>query len=208
MTELGKVPAWYLADNIINRWRLVSIWYLVEAVPKTDLGCNKCQRITCSLGCKSRRTAQTSIDLDYAIIHITVRTECKLNVALSDNTQVTDNINRKLMQIIQLLAGKCLGRRDHYTLTGMDSERVEVLHITDSETLVIFIPHYLKLNLLPSLKRLLHKDLRRESEGLSGNGIELSLIVTESRTETSKSISGPQNDRIAHIICSSPCLFD
>ena len=44
----------------------------------------------------------------------------------------------------------------------MDSERVEVLHVADRYTVVVFVPDYLILNLFPALERFLDKYLRRE----------------------------------------------
>ena len=65
-------------------------------------------------------------------------------------------------QEVIVLVRKCLGRSYNDTLSGMDSERVEVLHVADRYTVVVFVPYYLILNLFPALERFLHKYLRRE----------------------------------------------
>ena len=61
----------------------------------------------------------------------------------------------------------------------MDSERVEVLHVADGDTVVILVTDHLILNLFPALERLLHENLRRERESLGAKFLKLLVIVTE-----------------------------
>ena len=89
----------------------------------------------------------------------------------------------------------------------MDSERVEVLHIADSDTVVIFITDHLILNLFPALERLLHKNLRRERESLGTKFFKLLVIVTETRTQTAKSIGSTDNQRITEFMGGTPGLL-
>ena len=49
----------------------------------------------------------------------------------------------------------------------MDTERVEVLHITDGDTVVVAVTDDFVLDFLPSLEALLYEDLRGEGEGLT-----------------------------------------
>ena len=65
-------------------------------------------------------------------------------------------------QEVIVFVRKCLGRSYNDTLSCMDSERVEVLHVADRYTVVVFVPDYLILNLFPALERFLDKYLRRE----------------------------------------------
>ena len=49
----------------------------------------------------------------------------------------------------------------------MNTERVEVLHITDGDTVVVAVTDDLVLDFLPALEALLYEDLRGEGEGLA-----------------------------------------
>ena len=55
-----------------------------------------------------------------------------------------------------------LGWSDDDTLTGMDSQWVEVLHVTNGDTVVVTVTNDLILNLLPALQALLYQYLWRE----------------------------------------------
>jgi hypothetical protein len=72
------------------------------------------------------------------------------------------HLDCEVMEELTFLGAEGLRRSDNDGLTGMDSEWVEVLHVTDSDTVVIAVTHHLVLDLLPSLERLLYEDLRRE----------------------------------------------
>ena len=61
----------------------------------------------------------------------------------------------------------------------MDSQRVEVLHITNGDTVVVAVAHHFILYLLPSLETLLHKHLWRESECLLSELVQFLLVVSE-----------------------------
>ena len=51
---------------------------------------------------------------------------------------------------------------DDDTLTGMDAQWVEVLHVTNCDTVVVTVANYLILNLFPALQALLYQYLWRE----------------------------------------------
>ena len=64
---------------------------------------------------------------------------------------MTDNPDGQLAEEIIVLIGQCLGRSHDYALSCMDAERVEILHVADCNTIVIFVPDYLIFNLFPYL---------------------------------------------------------
>ena len=81
----------------------------------------------------------------------------------------------------------------------MDAQRVKVLHVTNCDTVVVAVAHYLILYLLPSLQALLNQYLRRERECLLGELDEFLLVVSKTRTESTESISSTDDDRIAKL---------
>ena len=79
----------------------------------------------------------------------------------------------------------------------MDAQRVEVLHVTNGDTVVETVAHHLILYLFPSLQRLLYQYLWRERESLLSLCQQLFLIIAEARTQTTQGIGSTQNDREA-----------
>ena len=65
----------------------------------------------------------------------------------------------------------------------MDTERVEVLHITDGDTVVVAVTYDLVLDFLPAFEALLYEDLRGEGEGLATKFVKLSFVVAEAATQ-------------------------
>ena len=73
--ELTQVPARNLTYAVVQcrfeegrscfSYRVLQV---EQSVAQSQLSCNESQRITCSLRCQCRRTAQTGIYLDYAVV--------------------------------------------------------------------------------------------------------------------------------------------
>ena len=73
---------------------------------------------------------------------------------------MADDSYRKLAEQVVLMVGEGLRGSDHDTLAGMDSERVEVLHVADRDAVVVAVAHHLVFYLLPALEGLLYQHLR------------------------------------------------
>ena len=97
---------------------------------------------------------------------------------------------------------------DDDTLTSMDSQWVEVLHVTNCDTVVVTVANYLILNLLPALQALLYQYLWREREGLLSELVQLLLIICETRTESTQGVSSTDDDRITELGSSLAGLLD
>ena len=80
---------------------------------------------------------------------------------------------------VELLVGQCLGRGYNYAFPSVDTERIEILHIADSDAVVIAISHHFILDFLPSAQRFFHEHLRRERESLGGNDAQFLLVLAE-----------------------------
>ena len=167
-TELGEVPTWNLTNDIVEGWFEECrgglgdrVLQLEQAIAHTQLGSHEGERITRCLRCQCRRTAQAGVNLNDAII-LALRVEGILHVALSHYTDVTHNLDRQCAQLVILAVGECLRRSDDDTLTRVNTERVEILHVTYGDTVVVLVAHNLIFNLLPSLETLLDEHLGRE----------------------------------------------
>ena len=186
--KLGKVPTWNLTNQIIELGSLVcTVWCthltnLVKCISQSNLCCHKSQRITCCLWCKCRWTTQTSINLNYTIV-ICLGIECILDITLTYYTEMTYSLNRYLLHKLDLLFCKRTCWSHHNRLTGVDSQRIEVLHACYCKTVIIGITYNLELNLFPSFEGLLDKNLVWESKCTLGQLPETLLIAAYTATE-------------------------
>ena len=58
-----------------------------------------------------------------------------------------------------LFVGQRLGRADNDRIAGMDSDRIEVFHVTDGDCGIVCITHYLIFDLLKAFDALFDQDL-------------------------------------------------
>ena len=75
---------------------------------------------------------------------------------------MTDNLDGEGTELMILSIAQGLRWSDDDTLTGMDAQWVEVLHVTNGNTVVVTVANHLILNLFPTLQALLYQYLWRE----------------------------------------------
>ena len=121
---------------------------------------------------------------------------------------MTDNLDGEGTELMILRIAQGLRWSDDDTLTSMDSQWVEVLHVTNCDTVVVTVANYLILNLFPALQTLLYQYLWREREGLLSELVQLLLVVCETGTETTQGVSSTDDDRIAELGSSLAGLLD
>ena len=71
---------------------------------------------------------KTTDDFNHAIFGC-LGMQCTLDVALSDNTQVTDDVGGCLSKNVVLAVGQSWGGSHDHRISGMDTERIKVIHI-------------------------------------------------------------------------------
>ena len=106
--ELGEIPTRNLNDHVVEggleegagglRHRVLQV---EEAVAKTQFGSNESQGIAGGLAGECRRTRQTGVDLDDAIV-LAVGVEGILHVTLADNADMADNLDSEGTQLVIL----------------------------------------------------------------------------------------------------------
>ena len=82
-----------------------------------------------------------------------------MNVALSHDSQVPNDIDGRGSKHVVILVRQSLGRSHNDGVTSVDTERVKVLHVADSNAVVCSITNDLILDLLPALERLFDQNL-------------------------------------------------
>ena len=95
---------------------------------------------------------------------------------------------RNLLQLLHLFVGERAGRSYHDTLAGVYAQRVEVLHRSNGEAVVVGIAYHLELNLLPSFERFLNENLRSKGECRLSKLAESLFVGADARAETSQGI--------------------
>ena len=164
--ELIKRPLGELNGNVVQ-CRLEQgaclmgyrIAQLVHSIADGYLGGNLGYRVTGRLGRQSRRTADARVNLYYGVFK-RIRLECELNVATAFYTQRMNNIECRSAQHLVFLIRQSHAGRDNYTVTGMHSNGIEVLHRADRDCVTLGIAHDLELDFLPAGYALFDKHLR------------------------------------------------
>ena len=112
-----------------------------------------------------------------------------------------------LAELVVFVICQRLRGSDDDTLTRVDTERVEVLHITDGDTVVVAVTYDLVLDFLPALEALLYEDLRGEGEGLATQLVKLSFVVAEAATQATESVGGTDDDGVAQLLGCTTRIF-
>ena len=164
--ELAQVPTGHLGNNVVKRGLEVGssrasdgVGQLRQSVSQTDLCSGVSERVASSLGSESGRTRETSVDLNDTVVE-TIRRKSVLNVTLSNDTQVTNDLDSGSAEHVVLLITEGLRRRDDDTVTSVDAERIKVLHVADGNAVISGITDDLVFGLLPALERLFDENLR------------------------------------------------
>ena len=85
--------------------------------------------------------------------------KCKLYVTSAGHSKLADNLQCRRTKHLVLLIGQGLGWCHNNTVTGMNTNRIQIFHITYGNAISVAVAHYLILDLFPSGNTSLHKNL-------------------------------------------------
>ena len=120
---------------------------------------------------------------------------------------MADDADGKLTQFMVFLVCQRLGRSNHDGLAGVDTQRVEVLHVADRDTVVVTVTHHFILDFLPTAERFLHQYLGRERESLLYQYVQFFLIVAEAGAQTSQCIGCTYDNGITQLTGCTTCIL-
>ena len=104
-------------------------------------------------------------------------------------------------QPLIFLVGQGLGRRDDDGIPGVDSHRVEVLHIADGDAVVAPVADDLVFDLLPAVQVLLDEHLRDAAvERALQRGFEVAFFANDVAALSAQRVGPPQHDRKADLL--------
>ena len=107
------------------------------------------KRISRSLTGKCGTSGESSVHFDNAV-SLGFRIERELNVTLSDNTEMSHDFLGDLTKHEVLSVGQGLRRSHNDGITRVNSERIEILHVTHGNAVVVdvsddFVPVFERL---------------------------------------------------------------
>ena len=154
-----------LNHTVIQHWLEAGIglsgngvFNLIQCVAQRDLRSHLCDRVSRRLTCQRGRTAHTGIYLDDAVLE-GIRLQGILYVTASGNVQLGNNIECRRTQHLVFLVTQRLRRRNNDGIASMHAHRIDIFHVTYSDTVAGSIPHHLVLDLLPASDTALHQHL-------------------------------------------------
>ena len=108
---------------------------------------------------------------------------------------MADNFAGKFLQHGKLFVIERTGRSNYDTFTGVYPQRVDIFHAGNGETVVVLVADYLELDFFPAFQRFFYKNLRRVGECVFGKSFQFFLIITESASHTTESVSRTYDQR-------------
>ena len=167
-----------------------------------------CNRITRSFRSKCRRTRNPRINFNKIILEW-VRVKCKLNIASALNFKFTDNAKCRITKHLIFLIRKCLARADHHRVTCMNTDRVDIFHITNCDSSIICITHYFVFDFLIAFNTLFHKYLmnRWKCKSIFHHNHKFFFIIGKATACTAKCKCRAKNNRESYFSCSFKSVF-
>ncbi len=99
-----------------------------------------------------------------------------------------------VLQHLHLALGERAGGSHHNRFAGVNAQWVEILHGSNGEAAVVGIADALELNLLPSLERLFHQNLRGKGEGALGQFDEGFLVGADAAAQSAQCVGRTNHD--------------
>ena len=131
-----------------------------------------------------------------------------MNVTFTNNPQMPNNLNSASPQQMILLIAQSLRRCNDDGITSVSTKRVKVLHVTNSNAVVLRITDNLVLDFLPALHGAFHENLGGEGKGGGSKLAEFVVIVGETGTETAEGKSGTDDDGVADLVGGGDGIVD
>ena len=198
----------HIVESRFERSRSVSNLDFVEAKANGDFSTNASDRVTASFRSKSWRTAHARVHLDEVVVE-RVRVECILHVTTTFDLQFANDFESRVAEELILFVSKSLRRTNNDRVASVDADRVDVFHITDSDSSVVSIAHHFVFDFFEAFDTLFYEHLvyRRKSEGIAHDFAEFLFVVGKTTTSTTESKCRAKYNRITDFFGSFETLF-
>ena len=126
-----------------------SVRNLIQCIAQSNLCSNFSNRITCSFTCQCGRTTYTRVYLNNTVFK-TLRMKSVLYVTSACDSKLCDNIQRRSTKHLVFFVSQCLGRSNYDGVTGMYTNRVNIFHVADCDTVACAVTHNFVFDFFPS----------------------------------------------------------
>ena len=170
---------------------------LIQSISQCNLGCNLGDRITGSLTCQCRGTAYSRIYLNNTVLKA-FRMKCILYVTSTCNSKLCNNIQSRSTKHLIFFVSKCLGWCNYNRVTCMDTNRVNVFHVADCDTVSCAVSHYLIFNFLPSCDAAFYQNFSYsgKTKTILKDFSQFIFVVGNTTAASAKRIRRTKNNRI------------
>ena len=171
---------------------------LVERVADGKLGRHLRDRVTGRLRRQSRRAGDTRVHLDDDQAAV-LRVHRELDVAAAGvDAHLTQNVDGKVAHRLVLAVGQRHRRGDGDRVSGVDTDRVDVLDGADDHDVVATVAHELEFVFLPAEDGFLDQDVRRRRRGqtATGDAVEIVDVVRHAGTEAAHGEGRTHDNRV------------
>src|SRR5262249_3720299 len=149
-------------------------------------------------GGKCRRARQACVDLDDAVVEAT-RIERELDVALSDDAEVSNRTERAITQELVLLVVQRLTRSNDDRLARVNAHWIDVFEAAHDDAVVLRVSNDLVFKLLPAAQALFHEHLSIGRKSAVERFARGRLIPYDRGAFAAEGESTPQHDRVTDL---------
>ena len=181
---------------------------LIQRITESDLRCYLCDGVSGSLTCQCRRTADTGVYLDYAVLKA-FRMKGELHVTASGDLQLGNDVQGRGTEHLIFFISQCLRGSNYDTVSGMNTYRVKVFHVADGDHVSGTVTHYLILDLFPAGDAALYQNLAHtgKTESVLQDLYQFFVIVRNTAAASSKRIRRTEYDRVTDLLSKGHTIF-
>ena len=138
--------------------------YFIQRHTDTDLCRYPGNRISAGLRCQRRGPGNSRIDLNQIILK-GIRVQGKLYITAAFDFEGADNFQRAVPEHMILLIGQGLGRAHNDRISGMNTYRIQIFHITDRDRGIVAVPHHFIFNFFITFNTFFNQHLLYRRKG-------------------------------------------
>jgi hypothetical protein len=214
--KLIERPARYFYDDVIER-RFVSgfryarhgILDLVERHAERDLGRDFRDRISRRFRSERGTARDARIDFDN-VVFAALGMQRELDVATTLDVQRANDVDARRAQHLVFDIRERLRRRDDDRIARMNTDRIDVFHVTNDDAIVRAIAQNFVLDFFPPEQARLDERLmdERRLEPDRERRAQLRLVVHDAAARSAERICRPDHERVAHREAEGDARFD
>ena len=134
----------------------------------------------------------------------------KLDIAATDNPQLGNDFQGCRAQFLIFEVGQGLGWCHDNRVSGVDTNRIEVLHAADGDRVAFGVAHGFEFNFLPASNAAFDQNLVYPAgiEARHGKLAQCFFVRCDTATRTTQGESRPDYDRIADLLSQTQAFFE